>query len=576
MILSSDLQDKMTLIESHTQEGLDNLTKFQDFLKRRAQAESKYAKELQSISESYRIEASHQAAAAAKPKKKKDDKPTDSPAGSPKQVESDSSHRAWEVALEQTEVSAKIHANISNQLETELVLTIKNQLKHFETERKQGLADVTALKQDLKIVYDTHAKVKKSYEASCKEADTAASIAAKAKNDMNVTKAYEEKVNQDAAVKAKKAEEADEEYKKSLTDTNAKKDQHYNVDLPKAINKLQGFETARVDFYKAIMLKYAGVQFQAFPEESESVQKLIDAVHNVAAATDCQIFIKNNMSGVPKPPAIPYENYWEALKAEARRKKKPEDEELDSLPADKAKKKAQSKLKEIEKELHDAESKRSGIEMLAETYIAQPQLADPKALADINNQLEAVELKIDTLKLRKYRYDSVVAGANKKPLPDMPHLYLDDDNETGAADLRAQILGAGRQTSFMMSSASLPPVQTGTSTNNNSNASVASNTSGASPTKKAGKFALFTGGNSKPIKENSVTEVQSPSILGERVKATYEFKASGENELSMADNEILIVVERGDSGWVKVRNSEGQEGYVPENYIEEEVASPSS
>lgn len=55
---------------------------------------------------------------------------------------------------------------------------------------------------------------------------------------------------------------------------------------------------------------------------------------------------------------------------------------------------------------------------------------------------------------------------------------------------------------------------------------------------------------------------------GEPAIALYDFEAQGDDELTVAENESLTLVERENDDWWKVRNASGQEGVVPASYIE--------
>ena len=55
----------------------------------------------------------------------------------------------------------------------------------------------------------------------------------------------------------------------------------------------------------------------------------------------------------------------------------------------------------------------------------------------------------------------------------------------------------------------------------------------------------------------------------------YDFTADGDDELTVAEAEDLIVLERDSDDWWKVRNSKGQEGVVPASYVEVRLFVPS-
>lgn len=55
---------------------------------------------------------------------------------------------------------------------------------------------------------------------------------------------------------------------------------------------------------------------------------------------------------------------------------------------------------------------------------------------------------------------------------------------------------------------------------------------------------------------------------GEPAVALYDFTADGEDELSVRENEELLIIERDSDDWWKCRNSKGKEGVVPASYLE--------
>ena len=48
----------------------------------------------------------------------------------------------------------------------------------------------------------------------------------------------------------------------------------------------------------------------------------------------------------------------------------------------------------------------------------------------------------------------------------------------------------------------------------------------------------------------------------------YDFEAQGDDELTVAENEHLVILERENDDWWKMRNDAGHEGVVPASYVE--------
>jgi hypothetical protein len=76
-----------------------------------------------------------------------------------------------------------------------------------------------------------------------------------------------------------------------------------------------------------------------------------------------------------------------------------------------------------------------------------------------------------------------------------------------------------------------------------------------------------------PQRTASAVSKTSPT---KEIKATalYDFEAQGEDELTIADGEDLIVVEKENDDWWTVKNAQGQQGVVPAQYVEVSTAGP--
>lgn len=68
--------------------------------------------------------------------------------------------------------------------------------------------------------------------------------------------------------------------------------------------------------------------------------------------------------------------------------------------------------------------------------------------------------------------------------------------------------------------------------------------------------------------EPTTAAVPEPEAAVEHGVAMYDFEAQGDDELTVTENEHLIILERENDDWWKVRNDAGQEGVVPASYVE--------
>lgn len=74
--------------------------------------------------------------------------------------------------------------------------------------------------------------------------------------------------------------------------------------------------------------------------------------------------------------------------------------------------------------------------------------------------------------------------------------------------------------------------------------------------------------SSEPDDYVSAQNVAQPDDGNERATVLYDFVADGEDELAVGEGDRLIVLERDQDDWWKVRDSEGREGVVPAQYVE--------
>lgn len=68
--------------------------------------------------------------------------------------------------------------------------------------------------------------------------------------------------------------------------------------------------------------------------------------------------------------------------------------------------------------------------------------------------------------------------------------------------------------------------------------------------------------------EDAAPAVAAPAAGEETCVVLYDFEAGGDDELTVSEGENLTVVEKENDEWWLVRNSRGQEGVVPAQYVE--------
>jgi len=74
--------------------------------------------------------------------------------------------------------------------------------------------------------------------------------------------------------------------------------------------------------------------------------------------------------------------------------------------------------------------------------------------------------------------------------------------------------------------------------------------------------------DSSDQEERPVPAVPAPNNQPKQLVTIYAYEATEENELSFAEGELIILLEKDDSGWWRGRNAKGQEGLFPSNFVD--------
>jgi len=91
-------------------------------------------------------------------------------------------------------------------------------------------------------------------------------------------------------------------------------------------------------------------------------------------------------------------------------------------------------------------------------------------------------------------------------------------------------------------------------------------TSTASEPKKADPVKVEV--KAEPPKEQAPSPSAAPAGEEKMLVALYDYDATEDNEISFKEGEKLVLLEQDDSGWWKGRNTQGQVGVFPSNFVE--------
>ena len=414
------LWNKQRDIDSFVEQGIQDLSQLKAVLKKKAQAQLKYASELHSISQS--VQSYQHKKSSGKGKNGSHD--------------ASSMDGLWTALAGQLNGEADLHTKTAQFINTDLRPQIKQQ-KHTEiAERKQSTTQLKKLDAAFKQSHDTLANMRNQYAALCRDAEKACKLADKAKRDPDMMKEKEERLVSDAEDKLKKMDNLDGEYQQALASTNSLRLQYYTVDLPALLDAVQVRQESRIAFQQMTIEKYTQCLCGNINTETATLKQLTGAAALVSKTEDIQQFIKRTATDHSLPDPIVYEN----MKDPVLNRHKSDDEQFSKLAKKEAIKRAKNRLKDISKDLDAAEGMRNKLAVIAKTFVDQPALAQQGTLVETTAKLDELEHRIDTLRLKKFKYESVLNHIDKKQEPSMPVLFADTKDVKSAGTLRASVL----------------------------------------------------------------------------------------------------------------------------------------
>ncbi|KAI9097210.1 hypothetical protein DFS34DRAFT_694611 [Phlyctochytrium arcticum] len=620
------LWDQWENIEHYSKMGTQSLERMNEFLKRRAEIELDYAKQLNKLVKAQREEAN--SAAAHK--------------GLGVAVMSGTCSQSWMQILTMTEYTASFHTSLSEQLDGELRKSIKVQIKDNEKLFKLLFDDVRKAVAEYRKVVENLEKMRQKYDKATRDMDVARQAYESANQDMNKTAKDIEKLRNDAEKKAIFAKECADAYQECINQTNAAKDKFYMETLPNMLDIIQSKdEQNRVAFIKTCFLRYSDLLQGQLPSVSRAIQSMVEIFDKITPNYDSATFIKMSQTHAPYPQDFTFEE--RALAPSAMKNKtvtrqftkgnaELDDSKEDAiivLPPKQGKKKATERIKVLDKDLAEVEKRLAGVETLISVYKNKPEIAkDYKVQRDLDDQHNGFTYRTAVLMHKKYKlqpiaaYMDAEAGASGAHQSQSPITPLSD---TSSIKSMSNVGSAGAPNPFsthteedaeeMETPEAFTPVET---QNSRSSMNVGHGEAPPTPTSPvatsapppppppppapSGPTASAEKASSHkslaadlPTSEEShepdkasdaqqhVRKASGPpppppahkaavDVIGQ-AKVVYDFTGSGENdELMVSAGEALDVLEKQEDGWWRVRvHRKGQvlEGVVPGNYTED-------
>ncbi|XP_039899730.1 thyroid hormone receptor interactor 10b isoform X1 [Simochromis diagramma] len=508
----TQLWDQYDVIDKHTQSGLDLVDRYIKFVKERSEIEQNYAKQLRNLTKKY-----------AKRGNRED------------QDCKFSNHASFQEILNELNDYAGQRELIAENLITGICVDLLKKLQDFKQERKMHLADVKKAQQNLESSFKHLENTKKRYAKEWAEAEKASQQAEKAECEVSATKVDVEKAKQHAHARTHTAEECRNDYAAELQKYNKEQNYHYYTDIPQLLNKLQGMDERRIRSLADGYCKFSDIEKKVLPIISKCLEGISAAGTKVNEKQDSILVIEQHKSGFEPPADVDFEDYSQGIKSatsesslnppkvrgliwpfskkhkimQAQKQMQTPAEDYSHLPPEQRKKRLQTKIDDIHKDLQKAQDQSEALEKMKGVYEQNPQMGDPSSL-----EPRILEMTKDTGRLRgelaKYEtWLSEALGGEESPFP------VNNNTEYGTS---------------MSSRVTHDP--------------------------DANIYAEF---------DEEFDEIESP--IGQ-CTALYSFEGNSEGTVSIKEGELLSIMEedKGD-GWMRVLRASGDEGYIPSSYV---------
>ncbi|XP_065710088.1 formin-binding protein 1 isoform X13 [Patagioenas fasciata] len=542
MSWGTELWDQFDNLEKHTQWGIDVLEKYIKFVKERTEIELGYAKQLRNLSKKYQ------------PKKNSKEE----------EEYRYTSTKAFLATLNEMNDYAGQHEVISENMTSLITGELTRYVQELKQERKSHFHDGRKAQQHIETCWKQLEASKRRFERDCKEADRAQQYFEKMDADINVTKADVEKARQQAQLRHQMAEDSKAEYSSTLQKFNSEQHDHYYTHIPNIFQKIQDMEERRIVRIGESMKTFAEVDRQVIPIIGKCLDEITKAAESVDHKSDSQMVIEAFKSGFEPPGDIDFEDFTQPMKRTIsesslsnsrgdgksepkfgskskgklwpfiKKNKGAGPEDFSNLPPEQRRKKLQQKVDELNKDIQKEMDQRDALTKMKDVYIKNPQMGDA---ASVDHRLAELGQNIEKLRLEVQKFEGWLAEVEGR---------LPPRNEQAR---RQSGLYEAQNTSAVNSCAQ----------------DRESSPDGSYTEEQSQETEMKV--PATDFDDEFDDEEPLPTIG--TCKALYTFEGQNEGTISVAEGEMLYVIEedKGD-GWTRIRRNEDEEGYVPTSYVE--------
>ncbi|XP_063288483.1 formin-binding protein 1 isoform X10 [Pelobates fuscus] len=603
MSWGTELWDQFDNLEKHTQWGIEVLEKYIKFVKERTEIEIGYAKQLRNLSKKYQTKKNS--------KEEEESKYT--------------SCKAFQTTLNEMNDYAGQHEVISENMTSQITAELTRFVQELKQERKSHFHEGRKAQQHIETCWKQLEASKRRFERDCKEAERAQQYFERMDADINVTKADVEKARQQAQIRHQMSDDSKGEYSSVLQKFNREQNDHYYTHIPGIFQKLQDMEERRIGRMSDSLKTYAEIDRQVVPIIGKCLDGITKSAESINGKQDSQMVIESFKSGFEPPGDVDFEDFTQSMKRTVsdnsltntkadgksdakvpsksrgklwpfikknklmslltsphqppppppasaspsavpngpqspKQQKEPlshrfndfmtskpkihcfrslkrggaTPEDFSNLPPEQRRKKLQQKVDELNKDIQKEIDQRDALTKMKDVYTKNPQMGDA---ASVGQKLAEIGHNIEKLRFEVQKFEGWLAEVEGR-------LPVRNDNSR-------------RQSGLYETQ--------NTTTANNCAQDRESSPDGSYTEDQSQETEVKV----TPTEFDDDFDDEEPLPTIGTCKALYPFSGENEGTISVAEGEVLNVIEedKGD-GWTRIRRNEDEEGYVPTSYIE--------
>jgi hypothetical protein len=459
-------------------------------------------------------------------------------------LEIGSVNEAWLAIRNEYEVIANVHSTLATKLDTEVQGPLIEQIKEGKKSRSATLSKGHQLCRDLVQAEAIMTKERKKYvklrklQDSCQEELNRA----QQQNSSSIPK-----IQKKLEETIKKADKADTDYSNAVNNLKMMQDRFYDSEMPQVLKELENLEVQRMNKMRDLFNKLVRVNEPVSPERQTAIQKMKNKIDAINTSNDLRQFVSQYKPTSNPPPRVQYFPYDSTVSFDQFFYKP-------IRPSTKSGAAGGTSSSSISSTPTSSSSSKSSSSKSSNPLNLFKNIGKGKKDKDKDNKSRDKEKEKEKEKERdkEREKDKTTSEKNEKKVQFNESAPKKEVSVSAPFKVEAN-------SDFRTSTATASSSSASSSASANVSVSVAATSSPSTAT-------TYVPSVTSPTKDDK-NKAQAKTEL-QQLRALYDYDAEEDNEISFKEGEILYLIEKDESGWWRGRNSKGQEGVFPSNFVE--------